>query len=115
MRILKWFSVSMVGAILFLCLPSNAPTQDVSGYTALSAVELKKLQDSEKEILLIDARPYSGYKPEHIPGAKQFEFPNGNMDQWDKAKTGGKSQEEFLGFLGENKDKPLVFYCTDAN
>ncbi len=115
MRILKLLSVFMIWGLLFLCLPPNAPAQEVSGYTVVSAMELKKLQDAEKEILLIDNRPYQAYKQEHIPGAKQFEFPNGTMDLWDKSKTGGKSQEEFLGFLGENKDKPLVFYCTDAN
>ena len=114
MRILKLLSVFMVSGVLFFCLPSKAPTQEVSGYTAISAVELKKLQDGEKEVLLIDTRPYQAYKQEHIPGAKQFEFPNGTMDQWDKSKTGGKSQEECIGFLGEDKDKPIVFYCTDA-
>ncbi len=116
MRILKLLSVFIIWEILFLYLPANARTQEVSGYTVVSAVELKKLQDAEKEVLLlIDTRPYPAYKQEHIPGAKHFEFPNGNMDQWDKSKTGGKSQEEFLGLLGENKDRPLVFYCTDAN
>ena len=114
MRILKLLSVFMVGGILFLCPPSNAPAQDVSGYTVVSAVELKKLQDGEKEVLLIDTRPYPAYKQERIPGAKHFEFPNGNMDQWDKSKTGGKSKEEFIGFLGEEKDKRIVFYRTDA-
>jgi len=114
MRILKLLAVFMVWGILFLCFPSNAPAQDVNGYTAISAVELKKLQDGEKEVLLTDTRPYPAYKQEHVPGAKHFEFPNGNMDQWDKSKTGGKSKEEFIGFLGEDKDKPIVFYCTDA-
>ena len=115
MRILKLLSVLVIGGILFLWVPPNAPAQDVNGYTVVSAVELKKLQDGAKELLFIDTRPSQAYKQEHIPGAKQFEFPNGTMDQWEKSKTGGKSQEEFLGFLGENKDKPLVFYCTDAN
>ena len=68
MRIMKWLSLFTVGGIIFFCLPSNGPTQQgVSGYTVISALELKKLQDSEKEILLIDTLAFSRYRQEHIP------------------------------------------------
>ena len=99
--------------ILFICLLPKVWAQEVSGYTMVSAGELKKMRDSGTEILLIDNRPYAAYKQEHILGAKHFEFPNGNMEQWDASKTGGKSKEDFVGLVGGNKDKPIVFYCTD--
>ena len=62
----------------------------------ISAVELKKLRDGEKPILVIDSLAYSRYKQEHIAGAEHFDFPNENIDQWDKSKTGGKSKEDFI-------------------
>ncbi len=113
MRISKaaWFLGSAV--IFFVCLLSRAPAQDVSGYTVISAAELKKMQDSGTGILVIDTLAYSRYKQEHIPGAKHFEFPNGNMDPWDKSKTDGKSRDDFVALLGEDKDKLIVFYCSD--
>lgn len=115
MKMMKLLSIAMVWGIIFLCLPSNGPTQQgVSGYTVISALELKKLQDSEKEVLLIDTLAFSRYRQEHIPGAKNFEFPNEDMDRWDKSKTGGKSQEDFIGLLSADKDRPIVFYCLDA-
>jgi len=113
MRIFKpaWFLGLF--AILFVCLLSRAPAQDVSGYTVISAVELKKMQDSGRGILVIDTLAYSRYRQEHIPGAKHFEFPNESMDRWDKSKTDGKSWDDFAAVLGEDKDKPIVFYCSD--
>ena len=113
MRISKGACFLGLFAFLFICLPSKAPAQEVSGYTVISSVELKKMQDSGTEVLLIDTRPYAAYKQECIPGAKHFEFPNGNMDQWDESKTGGKSKKDYFGLVGEDKDKPIVFYCTD--
>ncbi len=113
MRISKWAGFWGVFVFLFLCLPFTASTQEGSGYTVVSAAELKKMQDSGGEILLIDTRPYAGYKQERIPGAKHFEFPNGNMDQWDESKTVGKSKQDYDSLLGGDKDKPVVFYCTD--
>ena len=113
MKILKLPCIFLVCVVLFICLSSQTGAQEVTGYTMISAVELKKMRDSEKEILLIDNRPYAAYKQEHIFGAKHFEFPNGNMDQWDASKTGGKSKEDFIGLVGGDKDKPIVFYCTD--
>jgi len=115
MGIVKLLSLFMGSGILFFGLSPNAPAQQgVSGYTVITAVELKKLQDSEKDSLLIDTLAFSRYKQEHIQGAKNFEFPNQNMDRWDNSKTGGKSQEDFIALLGGEKDRPIVFYCLDA-
>lgn len=113
MRRLKMASMVVVGLVFSLCFLVRAGAQEVKGYTVLSAVELKKMQDSGKEMLIIDTLADSTYKQGHIPGAKNFEFPNGNMDPWDKTKTAGKSKDDFASFLGADKDKPLVFYCLD--
>ena len=82
------------------------------GYEVISAEELKKLVDSKKEILIVDTMPYEdSYKKEHVPGAKQFLFPIPIMANWDAKETGGKSMDDFVAFLGPNKDKTIVFYC----
>ncbi len=115
MRMVRLVWILMVSGILLSHIPPNALSQQgVSGYTVITAVELKKLMDSEKDILLIDTLALSRYRQEHIQGAKNFEFPNENMDRWDKSKTDGKSQEDFIGILGGDKDRPIVFYCLDA-
>jgi thiosulfate/3-mercaptopyruvate sulfurtransferase len=102
--------IVVVFLICFLC---EVRAQEVRGYTVLSAAELKRIQDSGKELLVIDTLAYSTYSQGHIPGAKNFVFPNINMDSWDKSKTAGRSKDDFVAFLGENKDNPLVFYCSD--
>jgi len=115
MRIMKPLSVFMVWGILFLCLPSATPAQqNVRDYmNILSADALKMLIDKEKEILIIDTLPLRMYQRGHIPGAKNFEFPDAimKMDQWDNSVMGGRSKEDFIGLLGQNKDRPIVFYC----
>ena len=113
MRFPRLPSIFVVSAIVILCVSSQAPAQSIGRYAAISTAELKKMQESGKEILLIDTLAESRYKQEHLPGAKHFEFPNGNMDPWDRSKTGGKSSDDFVAFLGGEKDKPLVFYCLD--
>jgi thiosulfate/3-mercaptopyruvate sulfurtransferase len=114
MKMLKMTSMLGVFMVLFLCFLAKAGPQELKGYTVLSAAELKRMQDSGKEMLIIiDTLPYSVYKQGHIPGAKNFEFPNDNMDSWNKSKTAGKSRDDFVAFLGKDKDKPLVFYCFD--
>jgi rhodanese-related sulfurtransferase len=114
-RIAKPLSALMASGILFLSSPPNVPAQPgMSRYTVITAAELKKLVDTEKDILLIDNLAFSRYRQEHIQGAKNFEFPNENMERWDHSKTGGKSQEDFIALLGGDKDRPIVFYCLDA-
>ena len=113
MKILKVTSMLGVSVVLFFCLLTQAGAQGASGYTVLSAVDLKKMQDSGKDMLIIDTLPSPVYKQGHIPGAKNFEFPNGDMDSWVKSKTAGKSRDDFVALLGKNRDKPLVFYCFD--
>ncbi len=90
-----------------------AGTPDATGYTVITAPDLKKLQETGKEMLLIDTLAESAYKQGHLPGAKHFEFPNGTMEPWDKSKTAGRSQEDFVALLGADKAKMVVFYCLD--
>ena len=113
MRILKVTSMIGMLVILFISLLARAGAQEVSGYTVISAVDLRKMQDSGKEMLLIDTLAGAIYKREHIPDAKNFLFPNGNMDPWDTSKTAGRSKDDFVALLGGDKEKPLVFYCAD--
>ncbi|HYA01923.1 MAG TPA: rhodanese-like domain-containing protein [Syntrophobacteria bacterium] len=113
MRILNLASMLGILAAFFLCLPDRGGAQEVSGYTVITAADLKKMQDSGKEMLIIDTLAESAYKQGHIPGGKNFEFPNGNMDPWDKSKTASRSKDDFVELLGRDKEKPLVFYCLD--
>ncbi len=113
MRAARAMLILVLGAVFYLGLSFTAVAQDVKGYTVISAVDLKRMQESGKEILTIDTLAPSTFKEGHIPGAKHFEFPNGTMEPWDKSKTGGKSQEDFVALLGPDKDKPLIFYCLD--
>ena len=100
------------GSLLFV-FPTNALPQSEPGYTVIPVSEMKKMLDGGTEILVVDTLNNSAYNKEHIPKAKNFEFPNENMDPWNKSKTAGKSQDDFVAFLGKDKNKPLVFYCFD--
>ncbi len=113
MRISKSVWFWGVFPILFLCFLSKGLAQETSGYTVISAGELKKMQDSGIELLVIDNLAYSRFRDGHIPGAKHFEFPNEKMDTWDKSKTDGKNKDDFIAMMGQDKEKPLVFYCLD--
>jgi len=113
MRISRLAFMFVVSTVALLYISSWAPAQSVGGYATISTAELKKMQESGKEILLIDTLADSRYKQEHLPGAKHFEFPNGTMDPWDKLKTGGKSSDDFVTLLGGDKERALVFYCLD--
>ena len=113
MRILKLTSMIGLLAALFISLLARAGAQEASGYTVITAADLKKMQDSGREMVLIDTLAGSAYKQGHIPAAKNFEFPNGSMDPWDTSKTVGKSKDDFIALLGKDKEKPLIFYCLD--
>lgn len=68
--------------------------------------------DEKKPLLVVDTMPFeASYKKEHVPGAASFEFPIEPMEQWDTAKTGGKTPEDFEKLLGPDKNRLIVFYC----
>lgn len=82
------------------------------GYDVISTAELDQLINSGKEIRIIDTMPYeASYKKGHIPGAKQFLFPIPDMKEWDSKETDGKSQEDYVALLGEDKEQTIVVYC----
>lgn len=81
-------------------------------YGVVDASELKKMLDEKKPMLVVDTMPFAAsYAKEHVAGAVSFEFPIEPMEQWDSAKTGGKSEKDFEALLGPDKNRLLVFYC----
>jgi rhodanese-related sulfurtransferase len=82
------------------------------GYDVVTTEELKKWIDSGKDMVIVDTMPYeASYQKNHVPGAVQFLFPIPEMKQWDAKETSGKSQQDFVKLLGNNKNKPIVIYC----
>lgn len=67
------------------------------GVTEIKTAELTALVASNKEYLLIDARPIKRYAADHLPGAASLSVP----DYKKNAAT----------VLPKNKDIPLIFYC----
>lgn len=81
-------------------------------YSVISTEELQKAIQSGEELLIIDTMPYEdSYVKNHIPGAKQFLFPIAEMTEWNTEEVGGRSTEDFVALLGDDKAKKLVFYC----
>jgi rhodanese-related sulfurtransferase len=85
-----------------------------SDYDMIVTAELKQLLDSGVPFLLIDAMPAAdSFNKSHIPGAQNFLFPKEVLptDSWDEQAMGGKTQEDFAKFLGEDKERLIVVYC----
>jgi thiosulfate/3-mercaptopyruvate sulfurtransferase len=77
------------------------------GYKIVTTEELKKWMDEKKSMLIIDTMPYEdSYKKNHIPGAKQMEFPIPEMKS-----LNDKTKAELLKILGPDKKRLIVFYC----
>lgn len=82
------------------------------GYDVITTAELNDLKASGEEVLIIDTMPFEqSYKKNHVPGAVQFLFPIPEMKEWNSEETAGKSKDDFLRLLGENKDKKIIIYC----
>lgn len=81
-------------------------------YDVVATEELKKWMDSGQDILIVDTMPFAAsYQKQHVPGAVQFLFPIPDMNQWDTKETDGKTEEDFLKLLGNDKEKRIVIYC----
>lgn len=82
------------------------------GYDVITTAELADLKTTGEDILIIDTMPYeASYKKNHVPGAVQFLFPIPEMQDWNSEETAGKSKEDFINLLGDNKDKKIIIYC----
>lgn len=82
------------------------------GYDLVTTEDLKRWIDGGKAMLIVDTMPFEeSYKKMHVPGAVQFLFPIPDMNEWDAKETGGKTEEEFIKLLGDDKEKSIVFYC----
>jgi 3-mercaptopyruvate sulfurtransferase SseA len=104
------YAIALAGLILtaiFVGMPAQTCADDT--YQQISASELKSMIDSSPEILVIDSQPPFHYRLGHIPRAVNFEMPMEEMASWDTAKTGGKTQEDFIALLGPDQGKPLIF------
>jgi thiosulfate/3-mercaptopyruvate sulfurtransferase len=81
-------------------------------YDVMTTEELHKAIGAGEDLLIIDTMPYEdSYKKNHIPGAKQFLFPIPEMGDWNSTETDGKSQEDYVALLGDDKDRKIVVYC----
>lgn len=81
------------------------------GYALVTAEELAGWLAEKKPLLLVDAMPAADFAREHVPGARNFEFPKEAMEAWDPARTGGKSEADFAALLGEDRERTVVVYC----
>jgi len=82
------------------------------GYDVVNTEELKQWIDAGKDMVIVDTMPFEdSYKKQHVPGAVQFLFPIPDMKEWDAKETDGRTQEDFVKLLGDNKDKVIVVYC----
>ncbi len=76
-------------------------------YQVVTTPELKKWLDNKKSMLIVDTMPFeASYKKNHIPGAKQMEFPIPEMTSIDD-----QTKEELIKLLGPDQDRTIVFYC----
>jgi len=76
-------------------------------YKVVTTEELKKWMDAKKSMLIVDTMPYeASYKKNHIPGAKQMEFPIPEMTSMDD-----KTKAALVKLLGPDKKRLIVFYC----
>lgn len=77
------------------------------GYKVVDTATLKSWLDAKKPMLIIDTMPYeASYKKNHVPGAKQFEFPIPEMTKMDDA-----AKAKFIKLLGPDKGRLIVIYC----
>ncbi len=76
------------------------------GYGLVTVADVKRLITSDRNILLIDARPNYEYQAGHLPDAINVEF-----DLGDRAGINPRKKKLFEALLKQNKDRPIVIYC----
>jgi rhodanese-related sulfurtransferase len=84
----------------------NAEVQR-GAYQVVTTPELKTWMDQKRSMLIVDTMPFeSSYKKNHIPAAKQLEFPIPEIKSID-----GQTKDALLELLGADKSRTIVFYC----
>jgi Rhodanese-like domain len=79
-----------------------------AGYKLINFQELQALIQSEKEVVLLDARPDYEYRDGHIPRARNFEFHLGHKYLLEPERTGSLKV-----FLGRDRDGWIITYCRN--
>lgn len=76
-------------------------------YALLSVDELQQRLQAGEDLLIVDTMPYrASYQKAHIPGALQLELPIEELQE-----LSDPMQAELQELLGEDQDRPVVFYC----
>jgi phage shock protein E len=88
--------------------PDTQKRADAAGYGLINYPELQSLIQSQKEFILLDARPDYEYRDGHIPGAQNFEFHLGH-----KTLLAPERAEAFKAFLGKDRNRKIVAYCRN--
>lgn len=84
----------------------NAEVQR-GAYQVVTTPDLKAWVDAGKSMLIVDTMPFeASYKKNHIPAAKQLEFPIPEMKSIDD-----ETKAALLDLLGDDKSRTIVFYC----
>ena len=86
--------------------PDTQRRAEAAGYKLINFQELQALIQSEKEVVLLDARPDYEYRDGHIPGARNFEFHLGH-----KSRLEPERAEALKVFLGKDRHRWIVTYC----
>ena len=86
--------------------PDTQKRAEAAGYKLVNFQELQALIQSEKEVVLLDARPDYEYRDGHIPGARNFEFHLGH-----KSRLEPERAEALKVFLGKERHRWIVTYC----
>lgn len=88
--------------------PDTLKRAESAGYKLINLPELQALIQSEKEVILLDARPDYEYRDGHMPGARNFEFHLGHRSGLEPARA-----EALKVFLGQDRDRLVVTYCRN--
>jgi Rhodanese-like domain len=88
--------------------PDTQKRAEASGYKLINFQELQALIQSEKGVILLDARPDYEYRDGHIPGARHFEFHLGHKYLLEPERA-----EALKVFLGRDREQWIVTYCRN--
>ena len=103
MRLHRLFLTALILTIAISLFASGAKdeqTAKASTYTRISAEEAKKIMDSEKDYIILDARSQGEYDSGHIPGA--IVIPHTEV----KSKA---------GTILKDKNQKILVYCRSGN